>query len=145
MALTFNPFTGDFDFIAAPQTEVEVAEKVAEEFDLYGIGQLGDLIIPSPNQVDSVEAISSNYYTGVVFGIIIGFISPTRVKVLISGKLTGATYQLSGLTFGSVLFISSLGKLTTTPPPTGHLQRLGIAVKSDSVFLNPSPDKVVRA
>ncbi len=144
MALTFNPLSGEFDFIAAPQTDVEVAEKIAEQFTLYGPAAVGDLVIPSSNQVESVEAISSNYYTGVVFGVIISFVSSTEVKVLISGKLSGIGYQLSGLDFGQVLFVSSAGKLTTTPPPTGHLQRLGIAIKSDTVYLNPSPDKVVR-
>lgn len=145
MALTFNPFTGQLDYVSAASTTIEAAEKIQDEFDLYGVGAVGDVVIPSPNQTDAVESLTSNYYTGAAFGVITEFVTSTRVKVLVSGRLSGSAFQLSGLTFGQVLFISSTGKLTTTVPATGHLQKFGIALKGDTVFLLPSMDKVLRA
>jgi hypothetical protein len=139
----FNPFTGDIELIPVADA-IESAAKVQEEFDLYGSAAVGDIIIPSTSQAETVEAISSNNYAGAAFGIVTEIVSPTRVKVLISGKLSGSAYQLSGLDFGKILYISPLGKMTTTAPSLGGVQRMGIALKSDTIFLLPSLDKLIR-
>lgn len=142
----FNPFTGDIDFIADSVSSSEFAEKVQEEFDLEGVGSVGDLIVASDITPDTVKAITTNYiYPKAAFGVITSFVTPTRVKVLITGRLSGAAYQLSGLTFGKILFISSTGKLDTTPPVTGPYQKMGIALKSDTIFLLPNLEIVNRA
>lgn len=141
--LAFNPLSGDFDIIAS-RANADAAAKVQEEFELYGVGAVGDLIIPSLSQSETVEAIDSNNYTGAAFGVITEIVSPTRVKVLISGKLSGLAYQLTNLEFGKILYISPQGKLTTTAPTLGGVQRMGIALKSDSIFLLPSLDKLIR-
>lgn len=140
----YNPLSGEIEF-AYLQDSVELAQKVQETFTLYGPAAVGDLVVPSANQAESVEAISSNYYSNLVLGVITGFVDPTTVKVLVSGKLTGASNQLAGLTFGQAIFVSSLGKITTTPPTSGHLQAMGTALKQDVVFLLISPNKVIRA
>lgn len=140
----YNPFSGDLE-LQYQQNTVELAQKIQEEFDCTPETVVGDLVVPSQVLTETVEPIQTNYYTDVVFGVVTEKITPTRVKVLVSGKLSGAMYQLSGLVFGKALYVSSLGKLTTTPPTTGHLQTLGIALKSDVVFLLPSITKIIRA
>lgn len=147
MRIKFNPFDGSgLDFVSTGSaTEAEAALKVQEEFDVYGTFAVGDLVVPSGNQAEAVESISDNYYyPRAVFGIIIEIISPTRAKVLITGKLSGSQYQIAGLTFGKSLFVSSTGKLVTAPPTTGPLQKMGIALKSDGIFLLPSLDLINR-
>lgn len=142
----FNPFTGTLDIAESGNTDAETAEKVQEEFDNDGPVQVGSLVIPSTTLADSVKAITTNYnYPSASFGIVTEIVSPTRCKVLISGKLSGSIYQLSGLTFGKTLFIGSDGKLTTTPPTTGPLQKMGISLRSDSIFLLPNLDIINRA
>lgn len=137
----FNPIEGDIDFTFIQDS----APKVQETFNLDGIAAIGDLIVPSDVVAESVKAIADNTYDNVVFGVIVGFETPTRVQVLVSGKLKGITYQLGGLTFGKALYVGTNGKFTTTPPLTGNLQAMGIALKSDSIFLLPSITKVQRA
>lgn len=138
--LAFNPVSGDFEF----QPNKNAAQKVQETFDCSPATAIGDLVVPSLTSIETVEPINSNYYDNLVFGVVVAKPTATRATVLVSGKLSGGAYQLSGLTFGKCLYISSLGKLTTTPPATGHLQALGIALKSDVVFLLPSMTKVIR-
>lgn len=147
MTWKFNPFLGVPTQTSGTVSEVaEAAEKVAEEFDNDGPVQVGDLVIPSTTLADSVKAITTNYnYPSASFGIVIEILTPTRCKVLISGKLTGGIYQLSGLTFGKTVFIGSNGKLTTTPPATGPLQKMGLSLKSDTIFLLPNLDIINRA
>lgn len=140
----FNPLNGELDLVSF-QTDVEVAAKVQETFDCAQSTSIGDLVVPSEILNDTVESVSTNYYPNLVFGVVVAKPTPTRATVLVSGRLQGSQYQLMGLDFGKALYVSPLGKLTTTPPTTGHVQRLGIAIKSDSVFLLPSMDKVIRA
>ena len=148
MSWRINPFTGQLDHTGSSGTvdEAEVALKVQEEFDNDGPVMVGDLVIASSSVAEAVKSINTNYnYPSAVFGIVTEIVSPTRCKVLISGKLSGVLYQLTGLTFGRDLFVGSDGKLTTTPPPTGPLQKLGIAIKSDSIFLLPNLTIINRA
>lgn len=144
----FNPLTGSLDVVASASaqtpTEVDAALKVAEYFDCVEPASIGDLVVPSETTQETVEPISSNVYPNLVFGVIIEKLGVGRCRVLISGKLSGAAYQLAGLVTGRALYVGSNGKLTTTPPVSGHIQRCGVALKSDTVFLNISLDKVVR-
>lgn len=144
----FNPLSGTLDVVASAssqtQTEVDAALKVAEYFDCIEPANVGDLVVPSETAQETVEPIASNVYPNLVFGVIIEKLNTGRCRVLISGKLSGSAFQLSGLTTGKALYVGLNGKLTTLPPATGHIQRCGVALKSDTIFLNISLDKVVR-
>lgn len=146
MAYKWNPFTGNFDQVIDNEASntTEFAQKVAEEFDCLATAQVGDIVVPSTTTPNLVEELDSNVYDNLAFGIVIEKLTLTTCKVLISGKLAGASYGLSGLTFGKPLFIGTDGSLTTTVPATGHLQKMGIAVKADTIFLLPTMEKVVR-
>ncbi len=149
MSWRINPFTGVAEFSGSSSgtvDEAEVALKVAEIYETDGPVQVGDLVIPSPTLSETVKAINTNYnYPSAVMGVVIEIVSATQVRILHMGKLSGGLYQLAGLTFGKQLFVGANGKITTTPPVTGPLQKLGTALKSDVIFLLPSPDIINRA
>lgn len=145
MSWNFNPFLGVITQKSSKATDAETALKVQEEFDNDGPVQVGSVVVPSSALQDTVRAIDTNYnYPSAAFGVVTEIVSPTRCKVLISGKLSGSIYQLAGLTFGKTVFIGADGKLTTTPPASGPLQKMGIALKSDSIFLLPNLDIINR-
>lgn len=58
-----------------------------------------------------------------------------QVYMYTGGTLNG----LTGLTVGSSYFLgSSAGQITATPPTTGFLQRIGIAVAADTIAVEVS-------
>jgi hypothetical protein len=137
MGFKLNPFTGLLDLV--PST-VQFAKKISEVFNCDSGTQIGDVVRPSEIITDTVVSLTSNVYTNLAFGVVIAKPTATTCEVLISGKLEG----FSGLTFGKVLYIDTDGTLTTDVPATGHLQKMGMALKSDTIFLLPSMEKVVR-
>ncbi len=140
----FNPLTGLLEPNAAAFEETEFALKVAENFNVVEPASVGDLVVASATLPETVEPVSNNLFDNTVFGVIIEKLGVGSAKVLISGKLSGSLYQLAGLQTGKTVFVSESGKMTTTPPATGHLQVMGVALKSDTMFLNISLSKVVR-
>lgn len=138
-----QPLTGDLDFVLS-QDLVEAALKVQETFNCPVSAQVGDLVVPSESVTDTVEPIYGNVYPNLVFGAITSKPTPSTAVVLVSGRLQGSQYNLTGLVFGRAIYVGTDGRLTTTPPTTGHLQCIGLAIKQDSVFLNPSVTKIVR-
>ena len=138
MVLKLNPLSGVFDFTT---DSTEFAEKVSDEFDCAASVAVGDVVIPSEVTENTVVALTSNVYNNLAFGVVITKITTTTCEVLMSGKLEG----LSGLSFGRPMFIHTDGTLTTTPPATGHLQKMGFAAKADSGFLLPSMEKVIQS
>jgi hypothetical protein len=136
MSFKFNPFTGLLDY--TNDTSL-FAEKVSDVFVCLGTVQIGDLVRPSTATSNTVETIPTNSYPGLALGVVISKPTTTSCEVLISGKLS----DLTGLDFGKVMFIGVDGKLTTTPPLTGHSQKMGIAMTSSTAFLLPSSEKVV--
>jgi hypothetical protein len=143
VAYRWNPVSGQLDLVRPTQTTVETAEKIADTFDCDATALVGDVVTPSETVENKVESLAGNVYNGLAFGIIIEKLSLTTCKVLISGKLTGATYNLAGLTYGKALFVGTDGTITTTTPTTGHRQKMGMAIKSDTIFLLPSLEKVI--
>ena len=89
----------------------------------------------------TVVALTSNVYNDVIIGMVISKPTPTTCEVLFSGKIEGGS--LSGLVFGKVAWVSPSGTVTTVKPTSGHIQKLGIAIKSNKLFLLPSTEKVV--
>ena len=146
MAIRFNPITGSLDLVSVSgSSTIEFAEKVAEIFSCPVSTAVGTLVTASRDDPDTVLPITTNVYDDLVFGAVIEKPTSTTAKVLITGRLSGSIYNLSGLTIGKPIFVGTSGELTTTPPPTGHLQKMGIATKSDTVYLLPTMDKVVRS
>lgn len=57
------------------------------------------------------------------------------VSVVSIGILNG----FSGLTQYMPIYLSTLGSITQVPPTVGYMQRLGVAISSDSIYINISP------
>lgn len=139
MSYKLNPFTGILEL--GPANSVEFAKKVSEIFDCDAGVAIGDLVRPSEVTENTVISLTSNVYNNLAFGVVISKPTATTCEVLISGKLE---VGVSGLTFGKVCYVDTDGSITTTVPATGHLQKVGLAIKSDIMFLIPSMEKVVR-
>lgn len=135
----WNALEDRFDLIV---NSIEFAEKLADTFLCEASAAVGDLVIASSTTEDKVEVVSSNIYDDLIFGVIISKPSSTTAEVLVSGRLDGF---FTGLTFGKSLFVSEVGGITTSKPATGHIQIIGRAIKSDSIFLLPSNEKVIQS
>lgn len=136
----FNHFTGNLDITSVP-TSIEVAEKIAAVFSCAETVQVGDLVRADNTTSDTVVTVDSNVYNDIVFGMVINKTTTTSCEVLVSGKVEGS--PLSGLSFGKVIWVGTSGEVTTTKPASGHIQKLGIAIKADAIFLLPSTEKVI--
>jgi len=102
--------------------------------------QIGDPIVFSTTDDDSVERLTSNNYDSrLVVGIINEKPTPTTCVVITMGILNDIT---SGLSRGLPVWVSSTGGLTTTKPPSGHWQILGNAISSTSISVNIEMRKV---
>lgn len=135
----FNPFTGNRDYVSSQ--EINVAEKIADVFSCAEAVEVGDLVRASVTAEETVETVTSNIFDDIVIGMVISKTTPTQCEVLFSGKVDGGV--LSGLTFGKVIWVGTAGEVTTTKPTSGHLQKLGVAIKSNKIFLLPSTEKVI--
>lgn len=126
-------------YVSAPLTSVEFAEKISDIFNCLASVSVGDLAIADPSNDDTILAIGTNVYDDIVFGVVIEKPSSTTCEVLFSGKVN----SLSGLSLGKVVWVGTSGVPTTVKPTTGHQQKLGVAIKSDSMYLSPSLEKVI--
>jgi hypothetical protein len=142
MPLKFNPLSGQLDWIgvSGDTPTIPTAEKVADIFNCAATVAVGDLVIPSEVTAGTVEALSSNVYNNLCFGVVISKPSLTTAEVLVSGKITG----LVGMPIGRPLFVGTDGKLTAYKPGTGHLQTMGISITATTAFLMPSLTKVIQ-
>jgi len=142
MGWKLNPFTGQLDWIGDSGTTptIPIAEKIADIFNCLATVAVGDLVVPSEVTPGSVEALSSNVYNNLCFGIVIAKPTVTTAEVLVSGRVSG----LSGLPIGRPLFVGTTGDLTAIKPATGHLQTMGISITATTAFLMPSLTKVIQ-
>lgn len=137
---SFNPFTGILDPTESASS-VEFAEKIVDIFACASNVQIGDLVRASNLFADTVETVTSNVYSDIVIGFVISKPTATSCEVLFSGKVEDN--GITGLTFGKVIWVGLSGQITTTRPTTGHLQKLGVAIKENKIFLLPSLEKVI--
>lgn len=101
---------------------------------------VGDPVIFSTSDDDSVERLTSNIYDSrLVVGIITEKLTPTRCIVVTMGILNDIT---TGLSRGLPVWVSETGGLTTTKPASGHWQVLGNAINSTSMSVNIEMRKV---
>lgn len=138
MSYKLNPFTGILDLVPS---RVQFASKVSDIFDCEISTQVGDVVRPSDIITNKVISLTDNVYSNLAFGVVLNKPTSTTCEVMISGKLE---VGVSGLAFGKVCYIDTDGTITTSVPATGHLQKVGLAIKSDIMFLIPSMEKVVR-
>jgi len=139
MAFRLNPLNGQLE-LDRSQANVEFAQKISSEFICNASTAVGDVVVPSQTVENKVITITTNIYNNLVFGIVIKKIDATTCEVLVSGKVTDG---ISGLSFGKVAYIGPFGTITTTVPTTGHLQKIGMAIKANELFLLPSLEKII--
>ena len=137
---SFNPFSGMLEPTESPSS-IEFAEKIADIFTCNESVQVGDLVRASTVTEETVETITSNVYDDIVIGLVISKPTAGTCEVLFSGKVEDI--GLSGLSFGKVIWVGVTGEITTTRPTAGHIQKLGVAIKSNKIFLLPSTEKVI--
>jgi hypothetical protein len=118
--------------LQGPQGEIGPPAELLE-FDTDLSTQPGDPVVVSGSNF--VTKLTSNSITEMPNGIFaFGYSkpTPTRLKVVLSGKLD----ILSSLTVGAPHFISTTGGLTLTPPSTGMVQQVGFAVTATTLIVN---------
>jgi len=123
-------------------TAIDTATKIADIFTCDVSVAVGDLVRASTTTDETVETVTTNVYSDIVIGMVISKPTATSCEVLFSGKVEDN--GLSGLTFGKVIWVGTSGEVTTTKPATGHIQKLGVAIKSNKIFLLPSTEKVIQ-
>lgn len=87
------------------------------------------------NGDNTVTKISDNLSTTIPHGIVgIVYYKPTTLlaEIITMGMIGG----YAGLTIGQPLFISVAGIPTHTPPTTGTVQQIGLAMSSTEIFVN---------
>jgi len=89
---------------------------------------MGDLVyVSAPNTVSRSDA--TNLAKMPAIGIAVS-VSPTEVETATAFKLSG----YSGLTVGDLRYVGSLGALSTTPPGSGMVQLIGMAVSTTEIL-----------
>lgn len=87
------------------------------------------------NGDNTVTKISDNLATTIPNGILgLAYYKPSSLSVEVITLWIIGGY--AGLTIGQPVFISTLGALTHTPPATGMVQQVGMAVSATEVFVN---------
>ncbi len=139
-----NPDTNNFDDYYKTNLDLLIAgtataNALVQLFDCDSDAAISNLVIADTVADNKVLAIGSNVYTNLVFGIIISKPTTTTCNVLLAGGYEATT----GLVNGKAVFVGPLGTPVTTPPTSGSLQAIGIALSTTKVSFNFSPNKVI--
>lgn len=143
-----NPLNGLFQLVARPDPtdpDNQLTTAIAQDYGCYETSQVGDVVAITPLLTDHVTSLTTNVYQNLALGVIIRKPSDTVATVLISGKLDDSAYGLMGLTAAQPAFIGTDGRMTTTPPSSGHRQIMGLAISASRMVLIPSMTKTVLA
>lgn len=97
--------------------------------DCAGSVVVGDFVYV--DAADHVAKVTNNTQPNVV-GVVIAKNTITNCTIANIGKVS----VFSGLSFNNRYFISTTGTLTTTPPATGYVIPVGLALSSTSIMLN---------
>jgi hypothetical protein len=77
---------------------------------------------------------------GLAVGVTMGAASVgATVNIIVIGELDG----FAGLTVNQPVYIAANGTLSQTPPATGYLQRMGVAVSATKLLINISPPLIL--
>jgi hypothetical protein len=78
---------------------------------------------------DSSDTLTASKAIGFTLGAVsIG----ENVSILLSGELDG----FFGLISGEIIYLSTNGLITQTPPPSGYIQKLGVALNPTTILIN---------
>lgn len=119
---------------------VATSNALVQLFDCDPDASMNSLVVADTVTDNKVLSIASNSYSNLVFGAIVSKPSPITCNVLLAGGLDG----YSGLSRGQAVFVSLGGLPATTPPVSGGLQSIGIAISATKVSFNFSPNKISR-
>lgn len=117
---------GSIDNADSMHTHVGLATTT---IDCAGSVIVGDFVYVDAN--DHVAKAADNSNPNVV-GVVVAKNSITNCTIANIGKVS----IFSGLVFNNRYYISTIGTLTTTPPATGWVIPVGIALSSSSIMLN---------
>ena len=99
---------------------------------------INDFVYQSGDTDDFAVVAETNTEDPSVFGLIFAKTTPTLALVMLLGAKNG----YSGLVRNKNVYLGTDGKATTTPPSTGDLQILGIALSSTRILFKPILQKV---
>lgn len=120
-----------------------MGDALAANTHAYTSGEVisGDRIVYADASGDVFAADSGTTAAGSVVGMSRNAAAMgATVNVITAGRITG----LAGLTPGAVYFVGSAGAITPTPPASGLLQRVGVALTT-SVLVLQLGEPVARA
>lgn len=101
------------------------------DFTCSASESVGEAVYISGNGAVS-KADKSSISTAKVVGFISSKPTSTTCKVRLNGLLSG----LTGISFGEVYFLDTNGTITTTPPTTGVLSKVGLGYNTTSIVIN---------
>lgn len=94
---------------------------------------IGDNVYMNPTISDKVEVATDNRNDNPIVGIVIEKLSSSVAKVLLSGE---CPLVFSGLDKSKPVFLSATGTLNNSAPATGFIQKMGMCLEDNKIFLN---------
>jgi hypothetical protein len=92
----------------------------------------GKAVLADLRYADSTDVSTVGLLLGITQG---AAVAGGWVYIVSVGILNG----LAGLTPFMPIYLSTNGDITQVPPTTGYIQRLGVAIASDTIYINISP------
>jgi hypothetical protein len=108
-------------------------QKKYKNFLCDSTAQIGDIVYIHPTENNKVIVNIDNCNDNPSVGIIVKKISITEAKVQLCGE---CSLLFSGLQKSKNVFLGLDGKLTNAVPNTGFIQKIGISLEDQKVFLN---------
>lgn len=119
----------------------QTAKEIIVRFSCEASAAPLDFVHIDPANERSVIVNTDNLSLYQTIGIIKNKPEATEANVLILGVIAGFT----GLTTGGRIMLGLSGQVTQTPPSSGYLQHLGVAVSSTEILVIPSNERVKRS
>ena len=107
------------------------------EIDVEASAAVDDLVRINTSIADRADVAVDNNDPRVVVGIIRSKISDTRAVVALSGVIDDPDSTSSG-----IIYLSATGRLTSNPPTSNYVQKLGFSFGNGKVDLKPDKTHV---
>lgn len=114
---------------------------VKVEFTCDASAAVYDWVIMSQTVTGKVESVVNNNYDDLIVGVICDKPTSTTCNVMMLGRLDG----FAGLTPGFRVFVDTGGTPSTSKPPTGAVQVLGLAISTTEMLVDVQRSKVVQS